>query len=223
MAETAPTPATVEINDAIFCTHFKEVCSDCSFDGREENDAFFGFDPIDRDGIECPPATQNKEGIYQCKKHGSTLLWLEEANNEGESSGEEGWKKVASSNSNPNPNSKKTSGAVVTSLARMNCYTAIVSEIYLQIAELDLELKLRRQGSEKEQTCNRNLYAFPKSRRRGGKILSDQLNANASSPAALDISPVKRKVFVQPLRLIDGQVLCMNALTGQIVPPVTQS
>ncbi|KAF8877647.1 hypothetical protein CPB84DRAFT_1736105 [Gymnopilus junonius] len=72
MAETqAAPPATVEINDAIFCTHFKEVCAVCPFDGREENDSFFGFDFIDREGIDCPPATQNKDGVYQCKKHGS--------------------------------------------------------------------------------------------------------------------------------------------------------
>ncbi|KAJ6488883.1 hypothetical protein C8R45DRAFT_827100 [Mycena sanguinolenta] len=70
MAETATAPATIEINDAMFCTHFKEVCTDCDFDGREENDAFFGFDPIDREGIEAPLATQNKDGVYQCKKHG---------------------------------------------------------------------------------------------------------------------------------------------------------
>ncbi|KAF7296848.1 hypothetical protein MIND_00916100 [Mycena indigotica] len=73
MAETAaPVPATIEINDLLFCTHFKEVCEDCSFDGREENDAFFGFDPIDRDGIEAPAATVTKDGVYQCKKHAST-------------------------------------------------------------------------------------------------------------------------------------------------------
>ncbi|PPQ81561.1 hypothetical protein CVT25_013404 [Psilocybe cyanescens] len=65
-------PTTVEINDAIFCTHFKEVCAECNFDGREENDSFFGFDAIDREGLECPPATQTKDGTYQCKKHGST-------------------------------------------------------------------------------------------------------------------------------------------------------
>ncbi|KAJ7454134.1 hypothetical protein FB451DRAFT_1280280 [Mycena latifolia] len=69
MADTATAPATIEINDALFCTHFKEVCADCSFDGREENDAFFGFDPIDREGIEAPAAIINKEGVYQCKKH----------------------------------------------------------------------------------------------------------------------------------------------------------
>lgn len=142
------TPSTVEINDAIFCQHFKEVvsthqssplssdgmvvdhrstlqCTECDYDGREENDAFFGvsvtfsfgvsllilrgclqYDPMDRGGLEAPPAIQNKEGLWQCKKHGSTgiilhaallylpdlwfipprlqpMLWLEEANPEG--------------------------------------------------------------------------------------------------------------------------------------------
>ncbi|KAJ7624555.1 hypothetical protein FB45DRAFT_923692 [Roridomyces roridus] len=70
--QTAPTPQTIEINDALFCTHFKEVCTECDFDGREENDAFFGFDPIDREGIEAPLAIINKDGVYQCKKHAST-------------------------------------------------------------------------------------------------------------------------------------------------------
>ncbi|KAF7794020.1 hypothetical protein EIP86_005148 [Pleurotus ostreatoroseus] len=64
--------ASVEINDALFCqSHLKEVCEDCSFDGREDNDAFFGFDPIDRDGLEAPLASPNKDGVYQCKKHTS--------------------------------------------------------------------------------------------------------------------------------------------------------
>ncbi|RDB18429.1 hypothetical protein Hypma_000345 [Hypsizygus marmoreus] len=71
MAEIQAAPATVEINDAIFCTHFKEVCAICQFDGREENDSFFGYDFIDREGIEAPASTVNKEGAYQCKKHGS--------------------------------------------------------------------------------------------------------------------------------------------------------
>ncbi|RXW21578.1 hypothetical protein EST38_g4285 [Candolleomyces aberdarensis] len=71
MAEVS-VPATIEVADAIFCTHFREVCDDCSFDGREDNDAYYGFDPTDRDPIECPPATLNKDGIYQCKKHAST-------------------------------------------------------------------------------------------------------------------------------------------------------
>ncbi|KAJ3524089.1 hypothetical protein NMY22_g11157 [Coprinellus aureogranulatus] len=70
MAEVAA-PTTVEINDAIFCQHFKEQCTDCDFDGREENDSFFGFDTIDRAPIECPASAQNKDGVYQCKKHGS--------------------------------------------------------------------------------------------------------------------------------------------------------
>ncbi|OSD07860.1 hypothetical protein PYCCODRAFT_1463152 [Trametes coccinea BRFM310] len=70
MAEAAA-PAPIEINDAYFCQHFKEVCSDCSYDGREENDTFFGFDPIDREGLEAPASSQNKDGVYQCKKHGS--------------------------------------------------------------------------------------------------------------------------------------------------------
>ena len=43
------------------------------------------FDPIDREGIEAPASSQNKDGLYQCKKHGSTCasplyilrrLWL---------------------------------------------------------------------------------------------------------------------------------------------------
>ncbi|KAJ7582563.1 hypothetical protein C8J56DRAFT_1005542 [Mycena floridula] len=72
MAEVQATPASIEVNDAVFCTHFKEVCAECNADFREENDAFFGFDPIDREGLESPVVTQNKEGVYQCKKHGSS-------------------------------------------------------------------------------------------------------------------------------------------------------
>jgi len=35
--------ATVEIADALFCqSHIKEVCEDCNYDGREDNDAFYG-------------------------------------------------------------------------------------------------------------------------------------------------------------------------------------
>ncbi|KAF9240410.1 hypothetical protein BU15DRAFT_87640 [Melanogaster broomeanus] len=63
--------STVEINDAIFCTHLKEVCNECSYDGREENDGFYGFDAAPRDPIEPPAVTTNKDGVYQCKKHGS--------------------------------------------------------------------------------------------------------------------------------------------------------
>ncbi|KAJ3815078.1 hypothetical protein EV368DRAFT_38925 [Lentinula lateritia] len=72
MAEVESSPATIEINDALFCQHYKEVCAICEYDGREENDAFFGFDPIDREGIEAPSATINKDGDYQCKKHALT-------------------------------------------------------------------------------------------------------------------------------------------------------
>jgi len=65
--------ATVEINDAIFCqSHLKEVCNTCPYDGREENDSFYGFDPIDREGIDAPASSQTKDGDWQCKKHGST-------------------------------------------------------------------------------------------------------------------------------------------------------
>jgi len=71
MAEVAA-PAQIEIADAIFCSHYKEVCIECSTDYREENDAFFGYDPIDREGIEAPSVSQNKDGEYMCKKHGST-------------------------------------------------------------------------------------------------------------------------------------------------------
>ncbi|KZO98511.1 hypothetical protein CALVIDRAFT_535151 [Calocera viscosa TUFC12733] len=46
MAElsTSPTSSTssVEISDALFCQHGKEVCSQCQFDGREDNNTFYG-------------------------------------------------------------------------------------------------------------------------------------------------------------------------------------
>ncbi|KIY67554.1 hypothetical protein CYLTODRAFT_290244 [Cylindrobasidium torrendii FP15055 ss-10] len=70
MAETEVQP--LEINDALFCPHWKEVCTECpGFDTREENDAYLGWDPIDRQGIECEPAILTKDGTYQCKKHGT--------------------------------------------------------------------------------------------------------------------------------------------------------
>lgn len=34
------------------------------------------FDPIDREGIEAPASSVNKEGVYQCKKHGSPCTCL---------------------------------------------------------------------------------------------------------------------------------------------------
>ncbi|KAF9041542.1 hypothetical protein BJ165DRAFT_1530256 [Panaeolus papilionaceus] len=65
--------ATVEVNDAVFCaSHLKEVCTECDCDMREENDSFYGLDTIDREPIECPTSSTNKDGVYQCKKHGST-------------------------------------------------------------------------------------------------------------------------------------------------------
>lgn len=63
--------STVEINDAVFCVHLKEVCKDCDYDGREENDGFYGFDAINREPLQPPAVTTNKDGVYQCKKHGS--------------------------------------------------------------------------------------------------------------------------------------------------------
>jgi hypothetical protein len=32
----------------------------------------FQFESKERDGIEAPPASMTKDGVYQCKKHGST-------------------------------------------------------------------------------------------------------------------------------------------------------
>ncbi|KAJ3992265.1 hypothetical protein F5050DRAFT_963079 [Lentinula boryana] len=97
-AKIESSPATIEINDAIFCQHFKEVCSACEYDGREENDAFFGFNPIDREGIEAPAASVNKDGNYQCKKHALTwiqpMLRLEKANNASAYSGKEGREEI---------------------------------------------------------------------------------------------------------------------------------
>ncbi|CEI70820.1 hypothetical protein FVEN_g701 [Fusarium venenatum] len=62
--------ATVEINDAVFCQqHMAEVCEDCGVDLREENDAFYGFDSVDRDALTCPPVSTNDDGIYICDQH----------------------------------------------------------------------------------------------------------------------------------------------------------
>ncbi|KAF8318643.1 hypothetical protein DL93DRAFT_2054315 [Clavulina sp. PMI_390] len=64
--------ATVEINDGMFCKeHLIEICEKCQFDGREENDSFYGFDTIDRDALVVPSDLQNKDGVYHCKKHSS--------------------------------------------------------------------------------------------------------------------------------------------------------
>ncbi|KAI9507534.1 hypothetical protein F5148DRAFT_981271 [Russula earlei] len=72
MADVVAPSKTVEINEAVFClAHLKEVCADCEVDLREENDGYFGFDSVDREGLEAPPTGQNKDNVYQCKKHGS--------------------------------------------------------------------------------------------------------------------------------------------------------
>ncbi|KAJ4007512.1 hypothetical protein NW752_010171 [Fusarium irregulare] len=64
--------ATVLINDFVLCQeHILEVCDDCNFDLREENDAFYGYDSIDRDAVEVPPVTLADDGSYQCDKHQS--------------------------------------------------------------------------------------------------------------------------------------------------------
>ncbi|QRW13758.1 hypothetical protein RhiLY_12757 [Ceratobasidium sp. AG-Ba] len=65
--------STVEINDAVFCSeHMLEVCDDCNFDGREENDAFHGFDPIDRESLDASATTMDKDGVLVCNQHGSS-------------------------------------------------------------------------------------------------------------------------------------------------------
>ncbi|EPS99355.1 hypothetical protein FOMPIDRAFT_1124442 [Fomitopsis schrenkii] len=62
--------SSVAIKDALFCQRFQQ-CAICSFDGREGNDGFSGSDPIDREGIEAPTSSVDKDSQYQCKKHGS--------------------------------------------------------------------------------------------------------------------------------------------------------
>lgn len=76
-----PTPlTTVEINDALFCEHGKEVCEACSFDGREggsvsclltpDNDCVMGYDPAPREPLDLPSYYRNtKDGSYVCKAH----------------------------------------------------------------------------------------------------------------------------------------------------------
>ncbi|KAG8767877.1 hypothetical protein FRC12_005963 [Ceratobasidium sp. 428] len=61
---------SVDIADCIFCAnHRLEACTECSFDGREDNDTTFGFDPIDREPLDLPATQTNKDGVIQCKKH----------------------------------------------------------------------------------------------------------------------------------------------------------
>ncbi|KAG9034867.1 hypothetical protein FRB95_012424 [Tulasnella sp. JGI-2019a] len=64
-------PTTIEVNDLVICSHYKEVCDECGYDGREDNDGFYGFDHTDRDPLEIPALKTDKDGAYQCVKHGS--------------------------------------------------------------------------------------------------------------------------------------------------------
>ncbi|KAG8668181.1 hypothetical protein FPOAC2_10060 [Fusarium poae] len=65
---------SVEISDAVFCQeHIAEVCEECDADFREENDAFYGFDPIDRDALPSPSASANDDGVYLCDTHKNSI------------------------------------------------------------------------------------------------------------------------------------------------------
>ncbi|RSH87649.1 uncharacterized protein EHS24_000162 [Apiotrichum porosum] len=69
---TSPTDSTasVEINDALFCEHGKEVCEPCGFDGREDNDAVMGYDPAPRAPLDIPSYYRNaKDQQIVCKAH----------------------------------------------------------------------------------------------------------------------------------------------------------
>ncbi|KZO91323.1 hypothetical protein CALVIDRAFT_471487, partial [Calocera viscosa TUFC12733] len=63
--------SSVEISDALFCQHWQEVCSQYQFDSREDDNTFYGLDPIDHKALSVPDYSVNKEGKYNCKKHGS--------------------------------------------------------------------------------------------------------------------------------------------------------
>ena len=69
---TSPTDSTssIEINDALFCEHGKEVCEPCGFDGREDNDCVMGFDPAPRAPLDLPAYYRNaKDQSIVCKAH----------------------------------------------------------------------------------------------------------------------------------------------------------
>ncbi|WVF68060.1 hypothetical protein IAT40_002823 [Kwoniella sp. CBS 6097] len=64
--------SSIEINDALFCEHGMEVCKQCEFDGREDNDAMMGLDHKPRGPLELPAHFKNaKDGSYMCKSHGN--------------------------------------------------------------------------------------------------------------------------------------------------------
>ncbi|CEL63314.1 hypothetical protein RSOLAG1IB_05358 [Rhizoctonia solani AG-1 IB] len=57
---------SIEVNDCLFCSNHKlEVCQECEFDAREDNDLTFGFDPNPaRTSLELPAWSTNKDGMY---------------------------------------------------------------------------------------------------------------------------------------------------------------
>ncbi|QRV82237.1 hypothetical protein RhiJN_10252 [Ceratobasidium sp. AG-Ba] len=63
--------ASIEVADCLFCANHKlEVCRECEFDGREDNDFALGFDPSpERGSLELAATTTNKDGEIVCKKH----------------------------------------------------------------------------------------------------------------------------------------------------------
>ncbi|KAJ7859879.1 hypothetical protein B0H13DRAFT_1901285 [Mycena leptocephala] len=75
MAESAPAPATIEIKDAMFCTHFKEVSS-LARSVRAVPSPGTRTTPSSAStqstaGV-SRPAMVNKDGVYPRKKHAST-------------------------------------------------------------------------------------------------------------------------------------------------------
>ncbi|KAG8742453.1 hypothetical protein FRC10_001423 [Ceratobasidium sp. 414] len=54
---------TVEIADCVVCaSHRLEVCGECDFDGREDNDLTFGLEPSARAPLDIPATSANKDG-----------------------------------------------------------------------------------------------------------------------------------------------------------------
>lgn len=50
---TAAAQTTIEINECMFCAHLKEVCTECDYDGREENDGYFGVSDVNHPQRSC--------------------------------------------------------------------------------------------------------------------------------------------------------------------------
>ncbi|WWC72550.1 uncharacterized protein I206_106512 [Kwoniella pini CBS 10737] len=76
MAELGISPTdtdkSIEINDALFCEHGLEVCQQCEFDAREDNDSMMGLDPKPRGPLELPAHFKNsKDNTFMCKSHGN--------------------------------------------------------------------------------------------------------------------------------------------------------